>query len=347
MTEKQIRNLVRKYRGLDTQILRHIAQAFEEGSENAPESFSQLPYEAQEEIYGLMEELEGEAQESIKEAYISGYESVGDHDKERASLLRALPLLYFASKITQQGQKAYQDTQKFTSQANDAMRISWQRAQSNAVNRAVEVYNKGGMTWLQAKQMALNELADGGVTHFIDRAGRSWEASAYVEMGVRTGIAQSARAGFFESMAQRGKDLFYISSHFGSCPLCAVWQGRIISISGDNPDYPSYIDAINDGLFHPNCGHVPLEYIEGFSDLRNDDSPESREYYENAQKQRYFERNLRKWKYKEAAAITPESRSRAKTYRQRWSNALKSHTESTGLSRKYYRESITIPEGTS
>ena len=343
MTETQIRDLVRKYRDLDARMLRYIARAFEESGENAPELASQPSYELQEEMQGLMDEMAAETQEAVRQAYISGYERDKHHDKAYAALLKAAPLLYFAYAINALGRKTLGDTQKFTQQANRGARRSWQRAQMDAVNRAVARYNRGGITWRQAKQSALNELASAGITHFVDKKNRSWELGAYVEMGIRTGINQSARAGFLLSMEQRGKDLVYASSHFGSCPLCAVWQGQVLSINGNHPDYPSLQDAINDGLFHPNCRHVLLEYIEGISDLRNDDSPESRAHYQLTQAQRRYERGVRQWKNREMTAITSADRIKANSYRKQWQSALKDHVEKNGLARRYDREQITTP----
>lgn len=340
MTEKQIQALVREYRGLDSRMLAIIARAYEEGGEESPESLSPLPYEVQEEMYALMDEMAEETKAAVKESYIEGYERDKNHNLLYAAFLRTLPLAYFAAAITPMGRKAYQDTEKFAQQANNGMRASWSRARSDAVHRAVEAYNKGGMTWMQAKQKALNELADSGITHFVDKAGRSWDLGGYVEMGVRTGIGNSSRAGFLDSMTQRGKDLVFVSSHYGSCPLCTPWQGSIVSISGNDPNYPSLQDAINDGLFHPNCKHVLLEYIEGVSVLRNDDSPEGQEYYAATQRQRHYERGVRRWKNREIAAITPEEKLKARAHLNRWSATLKGHIEATGVPRRSYREAV-------
>ena len=34
------------------------------------------------------------------------------------------------------------------------------------------------------------------------------------------------------------------------------WQGKILSSSGNNSDYPSLQEAMDGGLFHPNCRHA-------------------------------------------------------------------------------------------
>src|SRR5690606_668684 len=95
-----------------------------------------------------------------------------------------------------------------------------------------------------------------------------------------------------------GNDLVEVSAHDGARPLCEPYQGRIFSLSGNHPDYPALADtSMGDpaGLFGVNCGHVKYPYIEGISRQRykpRDPEVNDRQY-ENSQKQRYLERQIR------------------------------------------------------
>ena len=44
-----------------------------------------------------------------------------------------------------------------------------------------------------------------------------------------------------------------VSGH--CCDKCAVWENRLLSISGATKGLPTVDDAIAEGLFHPNCTH--------------------------------------------------------------------------------------------
>lgn len=57
-----------------------------------------------------------------------------------------------------------------------------------------------------------------------------------------------------------GNDLVYVEPHMFSCPHCQAYQGRILSITGDTPEYPKLDEAISDGLKHPNCTHIIVPY---------------------------------------------------------------------------------------
>lgn len=106
-----------------------------------------------------------------------------------------------------------------------------------------------------------------GVTAFIDRAGRRWSLHTYGSMVLRTTSRQA------EVLATLTKDpeqdLYKISSHSTTCPLCAPYEGRVYSVSGTDPDFPALVDAFgkmdptgpnslaNSWLnIHPNCLHV-------------------------------------------------------------------------------------------
>ena len=69
------------------------------------------------------------------------------------------------------------------------------------------------------------------------------------------------------------QDLYQISSHGTTCPVCAPYEGRVYSKSGEHPEYPPLsavfgkIDAagpsslLNSYLgIHPNCQHVLMPY---------------------------------------------------------------------------------------
>ena len=107
--------------------------------------------------------------------------------------------------------------------------------------------------------------------------------------------------------------------------------------------YPTLEDAKVAGLFHPNCGCSMLLYIPGVTKL--EPVPEGREeaddrQYKAQQKQRYYERQLRRWKRREAVAETDDERIRARSHINNTYKLLRQHVEDNGLSRARAREGI-------
>jgi len=110
----------------------------------------------------------------------------------------------------------------------------------------------------------------GGITAFTDRAGRKWSLTDYGTMATRTTAAQAQNAAVLTTYPG---DLWQISRIGSTCPVCAVYEGRVYSRSGTNPDYPPLSAAFGkidpagtDDLtntyleIHPNCNHALIPY---------------------------------------------------------------------------------------
>jgi len=116
----------------------------------------------------------------------------------------------------------------------------------------------------QTKGAALKEVAktikttlqDQGLASMIDKGGRRWSPDSYAEMLFRTKVVEARNVGLVNRMSENGYDLVQVSAHSDSCPLCAPWEGKILSITGQTKGYPTFRDAVDSGLFHPNCRHA-------------------------------------------------------------------------------------------
>lgn len=109
-------------------------------------------------------------------------------------------------------------------------------------------------------------LRQDGVTAFIDKAGRKWNLHTYGSMVLRTTSRQAEVLSILTESP--GHDLFQISKHGTTCPVCAPLEGRVYSKSGTDPDFPPLAAAFgkvdkngpdtlkNSWLnLHPNCLH--------------------------------------------------------------------------------------------
>jgi len=132
------------------------------------------------------------------------------------------------------------------------------------VYRAVALENLKGQisgytsVWDTAKNIR-NDLAQRGITGFVDRAGKNWDMESYTNMVARTSTAEVFRQGTANTYMQRDIDLVQIlpdeEGSINSCEICQRWAGKIISLTGKTEGYPTLQDAIDDGVFHPNCIH--------------------------------------------------------------------------------------------
>ncbi len=199
----------------------------------------------------------------------------------------------------------------------------------------------GTVTRREAAQMALNRFADVGVSGFIDRAGRRWDMASYAEMAIRSACGQAAVEGHLDKLLDNDHDLVIVSGGFESCPLCVPWEGRVLSISGQTPGYPTVADARANGLWHPNCVHTVGIYLHGYTKPMLSEAKTQPGAYEERQQQRYNERMIRKWKRREATAITEQERAFARAKAREWQARQREFIAQTGRRRKYERESIT------
>lgn len=159
----------------------------------------------------------------------------------------------------------------------------------------------GTDTRIQASQKMLNGFAAKGITSFVDKSGRNWDLSSYAEMCARTVSSHAALQGHIDRQIEVGEDLVKVSSIGTTCPICARWQGVVLSISGNSPKYHSVEEAKASGLFHPNCKHTLVMHVpeldgEGKIEPAPVGSSKASERYGLIEKQRANERHIRYWK---------------------------------------------------
>ena len=120
-----------------------------------------------------------------------------------------------------------------------------------------------GKGWRDAQRKLAIDLNNKGITAFTDKAGREWDLTSYCSMLTRTTARQAQTAAVLTESEQ---DLWQILPHGTTCPICAAYQGRVYSKSGNDPDYPPLASAFGkiDPLgsndltntylnIHPNC----------------------------------------------------------------------------------------------
>lgn len=160
----------------------------------------------------------------------------------------------------------------------DAAMTSMATVQSALIGRIEpDVYRRVGLEQVALRQATgqgvykqlpqfVEALRREGVTAFVDKAGRHWSLHTYGSMVSRTTSRQAEVLAALT--ADPEQDLYQISRHGTTCALCAPYEGRVYSKSGNDPDFPPLADAFgkvdpngpnsltNTYLnLHPNCWH--------------------------------------------------------------------------------------------
>lgn len=210
---------------------------------------------------------------------------------------------------------------------NTVMRYKAKDAAGKVINNTAELANKQdflnalnkaagkAVTGIESRQAAMRqcikELSDKGIPAFVDKRGREWSPEAYVNMDIRTTVANTAQQAQFDRMDDYGLNLVEVSSHSGARPKCAKDQGKIFNRSGGGGyttdlhgkkiRYYAWSESSYgepDGILGINCGHQIYPFTPGVSYQTYFPEPEKEnaEAYKKAQQQRELERRVRKSK---------------------------------------------------
>jgi len=184
-----------------------------------------------------------------------------------------------------------------------SMAATANRMLSDALDLAWLEVASGAFTPDEACFKAVQNLTANGLKVVNYASGHKDQVDVAVSRAIRTGINKTCGEMQIELAGDVGSDLVEVSSHFGARPSHAEWQGQIYSLSGKNPKYRDFRSSTGygsgDGLCGWNCRHSFFPYFEGLSlpaSVSNFTAEENLEMYENQQKQRAYERAVRRSK---------------------------------------------------
>jgi hypothetical protein len=206
--------------------------------------------------------------------------------------------------------------------------------QVNDIYRELALENVRGTvvgydTWDETAKRYREQLAERGVTGFKDRSGKMWNMRTYTEMVARTTTMEAHLQGTANRLVEQGHDLIKVSTHRGACPLCTPFEGKILSITGKTPGYPTLEEARAAGLFHPNCRHAYGLHIDLDKEIEELSAKEG----------------AVKDKHKDVPAITPqdfnqESYDRIKASKHPYNLMIQPEYEEIFLKKGFSREEI-------
>lgn len=214
---------------------------------------------------------------------------------------------------------------------------------------------------LENAQKVLDDLADHGVTAFVDRAGRHWELVSYVEMATRTAVSRSLLNVQLTAYTGLGHDAVLVVSRTleAPCPHCRPYDGRVISITGrtvgqtltvtpwDAPPrservVASLTEAMAHGFLHPNCRHTLVPYTDGQAMTPAGLEPPPAAEYEAEQRQRALERRVRAARRRHAATLDPAGRAAARRRLAAAQAVSRAHAAQHGITHRPRRERIDV-----
>ncbi len=210
-----------------------------------------------------------------------------------------------------------------------------------------QVYMQSGIKSLnQAIDMATKDFLNKGVDSITYKDGKKVNIASYAEMCLRTANHRATLLGEGKKRDEWGIHLVVVSSHANTCALCEIWQGKILIDdvfshgSKDDGAYQLLSEAIESGLLHPNCRHTLITFFQGITNIPAiQDEKEVIKTYEAEQKQRAYERAIRKQKRIVVGTCDKENFDMEERKLKELEEKLKEHIKSyPQLRRAYERE---------
>lgn len=233
----------------------------------------------------------------------------------------------------------------------------------HALDRAWLNVTSGAFDYNSAIRMAIKDLTEKGLASITYPSGHTDHLDVAVRRAVVTGVNQTSLRMQDALADEMETDLVDVTAHAGARNAGKgpanheSWQGKRYSRSGTHPKYPSLREVTGygtgAGLGGWNCRHNMFPAWDGMAPLYDQDdlddmTAEKYEYngkkmteYEASQKQRYIERNIRKYKREFVgmeAAGQPSDEAVSKLAK--WRGIHKDFLEQTGLKNQYARQEV-------
>lgn len=173
----------------------------------------------------------------------------------------------------------------------------------NVIDESLLSVSSGLFDYTTAITRSLRQLGNEGIRFMHYESGRRISIEAAVRSNILTTLSQVTGKMSEINADEMGQDLMMITAHLGARPTHAVWQGEVVSRSGQrgylSVDDIGYGDV--EGFKGANCRHDWYPYFEGISQpIKIPEEPEpieylgkERTYYECTQIQRRMERQMR------------------------------------------------------
>lgn len=247
-------------------------------------------------------------------------------------------------------------TQRDMLRAEHAMLRKANDAYRKIIYNADVFYSSGAGTLAQSVDMATKDFLSGGLNCVEYKNGAIVGIDSYARMALRTTSIRAYLQGEAAMRDSWGINTVIVNRRGIACPKCLQWVARVYyddvwsSVPVPEPaQYPLLSDAIAGGLYHPNCKDSHTTYFEGVSEppkpLTKEEIDKANRAYKLEQRQRYNERQIRKYKRLSEGSVDPENAAKYKGKLSAWQaeqrRFVKAHSDV--LTRRYELEKV-FPE---
>lgn len=297
---------------------------------------------------------EKEIRSAIREA---GFDTIKSVDEELSAIKDPLPIPSHIDRILETFVKqTFKELDNYVNQT--LITTNYGEGTVTRMYRKIveEVTGKvlaGTMTTNKAIAETVIRWADKGIeTTFIDRGGNRWYLERYADTVIRSTVNRTYNELRISRMDEHGVDLVLVSSLPDPREACSHIQGKVASIKNpsSNPRFPSiYEFGYGEpwGLRGINCRHLFYPFIEGLNtnnqtQFSEEDMKRNREL---SQKQRYYERQVRKAKRSLKLAEEVGDPATIAKYKQLVRNrqaVVREFVAEHGLARRYDKERVIV-----
>lgn len=135
-----------------------------------------------------------------------------------------------------------------------------------------QVYaTSGAGTYAQAIDMATKDFLASGINGIVYSNGSRHTIEEYSSMVIRTSTKRAAFVGEGDAREEWGVHTVFVAERDDACDVCLEWVGQVLiddvysNGSSKDGDYPLLSEAMDAGLFHPNCRDTMTTYFEGIN----------------------------------------------------------------------------------
>lgn len=254
ITEKSLAKVTRLFRVAYRDIAKEINSATDFGVANRKAILAQ--------IFEILKELEGKSDEMLAEElpvyYKEGADTIVAQLRNTGAPLKVSTGFNRVHKeaiasLVDESSRAIAES--IAGVGRSATRLLG-RAVREQITQKIATGQVSGAALRTVRQQIKGLLQEEGLSALIDKGGKKWELDRYAEMVFRTKAVEGHNRGLINRLVENGYELVQVSNHRSRHRACAVWEGKILSTTGETKGYATVAEAESTGLFHPNCRHA-------------------------------------------------------------------------------------------
>lgn len=218
-------------------------------------------------------------------------------------------------------------------------------------------YNTGAGTLSQCVDMATKDFLAKGLNCIEYANGARVPIDAYASMALRTTQTRAYLHGESSKRDEWGVNTVIVNKRGVACPRCLRYVGKVFydDVWGNVPvpspaKYPRLSDAIAGGLYHPNCKDIHTTYFEGITTppepMTEAEKKEAARVYNLEQRQRYNERQIRRYKRLYSGSVDAENKTKYFKKLEEWQGTQRNFVKANGdvLKRRYENEKLRVAD---